>query len=69
MIEKSKYPITEAARYVARHLSITENAARLRLYRRIDEGRIPVKKILGVMYIDKETMKKILNGGGKWGIC
>jgi hypothetical protein len=66
--EKSKFPIAEAARYVARHLSITEKAAKSRLYRKIEEGKIKARYVLGVMYLDHETLKDTLNGASKWEI-
>lgn len=64
---KKRFYISEAARISANFLHITERAARVRLYRQIDDGKIRAIYYLGVMMIEKKELRKALNGESKWG--
>jgi hypothetical protein len=63
---RQRFPVAEAARHVARLLSISEQTARRRLYRHIDNGKLPVVQVLGVIYIERQPLEKAISGESIW---
>lgn len=54
--------VTDFATVVAKQLGISETAAKKRIYRRIDEGMIRARKVLGSLVIDREEAERIIQG-------
>lgn len=60
--DKSLYFVAEVIPIVARTLGISDDAARGRIYRRINNGTIRAEKIMGPTRISKAQLDQILRG-------
>jgi len=65
ILEKSWYFVSEAAELLASEIGISKQAARIRIYRAIDNGKIVAHSFLGVMKIERGYVEHILNGEKK----
>lgn len=60
--DKERYCVRELLPAVAKFFESSEAAARVRLYRRITNGSLPVKSHLGSIRISREEVEKIFTG-------
>lgn len=59
---KSYFLVADLAPVFASHLGISESAARMRIYRRIQSGEITTRLVLGSAVIDRAEVERILEG-------
>lgn len=60
--EKDHLHVTEVARVLAPRLHITEQGARNRLYRGIEDGRVRAVRVLGTIMIERNEAERIIRG-------
>jgi len=62
LADKERYCISEIVPFLKNKLYISDNAARMKIYRGINDGSIRAKSYLGSIRIERAEVERILEG-------